>query len=241
MSYTPSISNLYNQCTNSTYRNHILKGCGRDAFFGAIYTLRKEYDVLEAKFTQVSNISDNRYYYTVPKGSVNKPRFRAQMLLSRYLSAIYRVIEVIKFCLATSARVPPNKIDLHPPMSPTLSRWDRSSQTGKQPWMQACDDVLTRFTYLRGIRNAAVHGSLNGFNHHYNKSDNRILISIKPNEFDKDQALIGHSPPNTNYSFSDTYLRFETDTDEALHPLDNIFEYHNSIIDPFVKKFANEL
>jgi len=243
MTYTPSVSAVYNKHTDDTYRNNSLKGCGRDAFFGAIYTLHKEYGVLNANFNQINSASTNHYYYVVPQGKINRPRSHAQMLLSRYLSAIYRTIEVMKYCLATAAQTSPTGIYLHPPMSSTLSRWDSSSQTGKQPWSHACDDVLTRFTYLRGIRNATVHASLKGFKHDYDGSNDTVLISIKPSQLDQDQALQGYDPQNsaTTYSFTDTYLRFENDTDEALHPVDNIFEYHNTIIEPFVKKFATEL
>ncbi|WP_225336216.1 hypothetical protein [Halomicrobium urmianum] len=243
MTYTPSVSSVYNRYTDDTYRNNSLKGCGRDAFFGAIYILRKEYEILEANFKQVSTAATDHYYYMVPSGKVNQPRFHAQMLLSRYLSAIYRTIEVMKVCLATAVQSSPTDVFLHPPMSPALSRWDNSTQTGKQPWNQACDEVMTRFTYLRGIRNAAVHASLKGFTLDYDDTNDTVLISINPNQLDQDQALQGYDPQHQSatYSFTDTYLRFETDTDEALHPVDNIFEYHNAIIEPFIQKFATEL
>jgi hypothetical protein len=243
MAYTPSVSAVYDQYTDDTYRNNSLRGCGRDAFFGAIYTLHKEYGILNANFKQISAAPTDHYYYAVPQGQTKNPRFHAQMLLSRYLSAIYRTIEVMKFCLATATQTAPTDISIHPPMSPALSRWDSSSQTGQQPWNHACDDVMTRFTYLRGIRNAAVHASLKGFKHDYDSSNDTVLISIKPTQLDQDQALQGYDPQHkpATYSFTDTYLRFEDDTDEALHPVDNIFEYHNAIIEPFIKKFANEL
>lgn len=243
MTYTPSVSAVYTNYTNSTYRNHSLKGCGRDAFFGAIYTLHEEYRALAKNFTQIGAATDSHYYYDVPPGSTSRPRFHAYMLLSRYLSAIYRTIEVMKVSMATATGRDPTSFDLHPPMRNAVSRWDTSSRTGRQPWNHACDAVMTRFTYLRGIRNAAVHASLNGFILDHDTGTGTVLISIEPQTLDTDQALRGYDPAtqSVTYSFSDTYLRFENDTDEALHPVDTIFEYHGSIIDPFVKKFANQL
>lgn len=235
MNYEPSVEAVYEACTESSYYNHRLRGCREETVLGAIYQLGQEYDGICRNFEQVSN---DRYTY-IADINTDRPRIRARIFLSRYLSAVYRLIEAIRVCFSSAAGEPFEEIKLRPPMSSALSRWDGDG--GREDWSRACDEVMTRLTYLRGLRNAVVHGTNDGFDAEHDE-ETGVVLSVSPSELDDDPALRGRDRDGEpSYSFTDTYFRFEETRDEAVYPVDNIMRYHEEIIFPFVRAFEGEL
>lgn len=234
MGYQPSVRDVYEHYTDSDYRNNSLLGCRRETFVEAAYRLNQEYVGLETAFDPVG--ADGHYGYVVQDGD-DRPVLRAHTLLSRYLSAVYRVIEAMRVCLSTATGEPMSSIRLHPETRSALSRWDSG---GQQPESHVCDKVMARFTYLRGVRNAVVHGSYDCFD--AEQTTDWVVVSLNPDTLDDDSALSGYDPDHepTTYTFTDTYLRFEDET-EARYPVDNVVKYHRSVVFPFVRAFENEL
>lgn len=239
MSYDPSVEAVYDQYTDSKYYNNILQDCREETVLSAIYQLGQEYDGLCRRFKQTE--SDSRYGYDVDMNE-NRPTIKSRILLSRYLSAVYRVIESVRVCLSVAAGEPLERIKLRPPMTRARSRWD-GNDGGREKWSRPCDKVMTRLTYLRGLRNAVVHGTNDGFDAEHDEEIGRVVLSVNPSELDDDPALRGrdrdHEP--ASYSFTDTYFRFEKNKHEAVYPVDNIMKYHDKVIFPFVRAFEKEL
>lgn len=236
MKYEPSVEAVYEACTESSYDNHRLRGCREETVLGAIYQLGQEYDGICRNFEQVSN---DRYRY-IADINADRPRIRARIFLSRYLSAVYRLIEAIRVCFSSAAGEPFEGIKLQPPMSGAFSRWD-DDDGGREDWNRPCDKVMTRLTYLRGLRNAVVHGTNDGLDAEHDE-ETGVLLSVNPSELDDDPALRGRDRNGKpSYSFTDTYFRFEKTREEAVYPVDNIMNYHEEIIFPFVQAFGDEL
>lgn len=240
MNYEPSVRRVYEQCTDSEYRNNSLRGCRHETFLESVYRLNLEYEGLREAFDPVEDHDyDHEHYVYVVDDAEESPKLRAHTLLTRYLSAVYRVIEAIKVCLSTATGESPSEIDLHPETTSALSRWD-DGDGGRQPKEQACDEVLTRFTYLRGVRNAVVHGTYACFD--TERDGDTVVVALDPTGLDDDPALSGYDPDTepATYSFTDTYLRFE-DRTEAVYPVDNVFQYHRDVVFQFLKTFEDEL
>ncbi len=236
MKYEPSVEAVYEACTESSYDNHRLRGCREETVLGAIYQLGQEYDGICRNFEQVSN---DRYRY-IADINADRPRIRARIFLSRYLSAVYRLIEAIRVCFSSAADEQFEGIKLKPDMH-GRSRWDGDGGSQGENWDWLCDKVMTRFTYLRGLRNAVVHGTNDGFDAEHDE-ETGVLLSVNPSELDDDPALRGSNRNgNRKYSFTDMYFRFEKTREEAVYPVDNIMKYHEEIIFPFVQAFGDEL
>lgn len=237
MDYDPSVAAVYEQYTGmSDWDDDPLRGCRRETVVSAIYELGREYDGLRASLEPTR---DTERYGYVDDGEP-RPRLEARILLSRYLSAVYRLVEAIRVCLSMAADEPLERIRLYPPMHSDRSRWHPNTGGG-QPWADACDEVMTRLTYLRGLRNAVVHGTNDGFDARRDSATGLIVCSVNPSAFDRDPALHGSRVGSADYSFSDTYFRFERSREEAVYPLDNVVCYHEDVLFPFVRAFEDEL
>lgn len=239
MNYDPSVRDVYQEHVDSRYTNNCLRGCRRDTFRSALDLLMRGYDDLRAQFETVGE--SGHYVYVIDEDE--HPKSNAQVFLYRYLSGVYRVLEALKICLAASTNDPSNLPGLHPPMSPALSKWD--GEEGRQPWDHASDEVMTRLTYLRGIRNALVHGTDDCFDADVIGDEvPGVLLSLCPDKLDEDPAVSGYDPSSEDresYCYTDTYLRFEESREEAVYPVDNIMKYHDEILFPFLLAFRSSL
>lgn len=241
MAYSPDIEAVFKEYTNASYYNHVLKGHHRDAFFTSAYILSQEYNALDNTFTDKIN---GHYQYPIGGGQKQKAAtHNAYLHLTRYLSAVYNVMESITLSIASAANEDPQRLSIRPSFSPHLSRWDHPTKTGKQPIQGLSDKAIGTFLYLIGIRNVVIHGSLNSFNIDITQNGSYVLITINPRKMDNDSALREYSTshPSATYSFTDQYFRFEKNGQKVNHPVDYILSDHGQYLFPFVKDFGTKL
>ena len=90
MAYSPDIKSVYENSTGKKYYNHSLAGTPDTAFSRSSYVLLEEFTALQSEFSLQHN---GHAHYPVSDQSVYDARSDAYVYLSRYLSALERVIE----------------------------------------------------------------------------------------------------------------------------------------------------